>query len=117
MRLREALARGAERVRNWLNGHQGPPPDVAEEVRARLWGWPHLALDDVSCSFRAGVLTLRGCVGTAALRDIAEAVVRRVEGIERVVNEIEVVAEATEWQECERARALGRRTGPTSPAS
>jgi osmotically-inducible protein OsmY len=72
-----------------------PPPvrrvdstDVAERA---LRSSPYLALRNVTCDCRDGVLTLRGCLPTYYLKQVAQAVVARLEGVRQVVNEIQVV--------------------------
>ena len=52
---------------------------------------PYLALKNVQCDFHEGVLTLRGCLPTYYLKQMAQAVVGPISGIHRVVNEIEVM--------------------------
>jgi osmotically-inducible protein OsmY len=65
---------------------------VAEGAEHRLRCNAYLALKNVSCEFREGVLTLRGCLPTYYLKQMAQTEVARVAGVQRVVNEIEVVA-------------------------
>ena len=52
---------------------------------------PYLALKNVQCDFHEGVLTLRGCLPTYYLKQMAQAAVGPVSGIQRIVNEIEVM--------------------------
>jgi hypothetical protein len=121
MQVKAALTWGAELVRSWLNGwrrRSSPgPANVAAQLQRRLWGKPYLALEDVCCSLGDGVLILRGCVGTTALRDIALVLVSRIEGVGRVVNEIEVVPAATGTPSCQRRPARTTQPGPTSATS
>jgi osmotically-inducible protein OsmY len=79
----------------WVIGRVG----VVRRVERRLQGKPYLALKNVSCSHRGGVLTLSGCLATSSLREIAEAIAARVKGVERVENKIEVVAPASPGRE------------------
>lgn len=51
----------------------------------------YLALKNVRCDYHEGVLTLRGCLPTYYLKQMAQSVVARIEGVQRIVNEIEVV--------------------------
>jgi hypothetical protein len=67
------------------------PPGAAEVAEARLRGNPYLALRNVVCTYRHGVLTLYGCLPTYYLKQVALAAVAQVAGVERVANEIEVV--------------------------
>jgi osmotically-inducible protein OsmY len=64
------------------------PADLAERA---LRNSPYLALRNVTCDCRDGVLTLRGCLPTYYLKQVAQAVVARLEGVRQVVNEIQVV--------------------------
>jgi CheY-like chemotaxis protein len=68
----------------------GCPEAAAERAAARLRGAPYLALRNVTCECRGGVLTLRGRLPSHHLKQLALATVARVEGVERVLNEIEV---------------------------
>jgi len=65
--------------------------DPAELAERALRSSPYLALRNVACEHRGGVLTLRGYLPTYYLKQIAQAVVARVEGVRQVVNDIEVV--------------------------
>jgi osmotically-inducible protein OsmY len=65
---------------------------VAEHARSRLLGNPYLALRNVSCEYHEGVLTLRGCLPSYHLKQVAQTAVASLDGVERVVNEIEVLA-------------------------
>jgi osmotically-inducible protein OsmY len=67
-------------------------PQIAEEAEIRLRNNSYLALKNVSCEHREGVLTLRGCLPTYYLKQMAQATVARLAGVQRIVNEIEVIA-------------------------
>jgi osmotically-inducible protein OsmY len=67
-------------------------PGIAESAESRLRGNSYLALKNVSCDYHDGVLILRGCLPTYYLKQMAQAAVARIAGVERVVNEIEVMA-------------------------
>jgi osmotically-inducible protein OsmY len=67
------------------------PADLAERA---LRNSPYLALRNVTCDCRDGVLTLRGCLPTYYLKQVAQAVVARLDGVRQVVNEIQVVSGA-----------------------
>jgi osmotically-inducible protein OsmY len=73
---------------------------VAERAESRLRSNPYLALKNVSCEYCEGVLTLRGCLPTYYLKQIAQTAVARLDGVERIVNDIEVVSPASRkaWQ-------------------
>lgn len=73
-----------------------PRPALAEQIAEGaencLRHNSYLALKNVQCECAEGVLTLRGCLPTYYLKQMAQAVVARLEGVHRIVNEIEVVA-------------------------
>jgi len=66
--------------------------EVADRAEARLRGNPYLALRNVTCEYQDGVLTLRGCLPSYHLKQVAQAAVAEVEGVARVENRIEVLA-------------------------
>ena len=68
------------------------PLGPLEQAEMSLRGNSYLGLKHLSCELEGGVLTLRGCVPTYYLRDLAAAAVERLEGVIRVVNEIQVIA-------------------------
>ena len=63
---------------------------VAELAQRRLRESPYYFLKQIRCEYRAGVLTLRGTVPMWQLRQFAEAIVARVEGVRSIENEVEV---------------------------
>lgn len=69
-----------------------PLRDVSEAAENRLRGHPYLALRHIACDYHDGVLTLRGCLPTYYLKQMAQSAVAPVEGVQRIENEIEVVA-------------------------
>src|SRR5262249_59873266 len=71
------------------------PPETGEPAESRLRRSGYLALQHLSCEFRAGVLTLRGRLPTCYLNQVALAVVGTVEGIQRIDDQLEVAAHTT----------------------
>lgn len=71
-----------------------PAQQIAEGAENCLRHNSYLALKNVHCECAGGVLTLRGCLPTYYLKQMAQALVARLEGVQRIVNEIEVVAVA-----------------------
>jgi hypothetical protein len=69
-----------------------PPHRILEGAESCLRSNPYLALKNVTCDYREGVLTLRGCLPSYYLKQIAQTAVARVAGGVRIVNEIEVVS-------------------------
>src|SRR6202022_4458554 len=65
---------------------------VAREVRHQLLMLPYYGVfDDLAFRVDGGTVTLLGAVTRPTLKSDAERVVKRIEGVERVVNEIEVL--------------------------
>jgi osmotically-inducible protein OsmY len=75
-----------------MNSATDIPSMVAEQARKQLQGQPYRALKHVSCDYRDGTLTLRGRLPSYFLKQMAQAAVARIAGVERIVNHIEVVA-------------------------
>src|SRR5262245_36893001 len=67
-----------------------PPQGIAEGAECCLRGNPYLALKNVSCEYHEGVLTLRGCLPSYYLKQMAQAAVSRVAAGARIVHQIEV---------------------------
>ena len=67
------------------------PAGIDELAERRLRESPYFYLKGLSCEFSMGVLTLRGCVPYEQLRRCAESIVARVDGVDEIVNEIEVM--------------------------
>jgi len=68
------------------------PHAVLEQAETSLRRNSYVALKNISCVYQEGVLTLRGCLPTYYLKQMAQTTVARLAGVERVVNQIEVVA-------------------------
>jgi hyperosmotically inducible periplasmic protein len=75
---------------------QAPDPRVAqleEEVRHRLWMLPYFGVFD-NLEFKVepgGLVTLLGQVRRPTLKSDAEAAVKRISGVDKVANKIEVL--------------------------
>ena len=67
-------------------------PDVAERAETELRRNSYVALKNVACEFRDGVLILNGCLPTYYLKQVAQEAVARLDGIARIENRIEVVS-------------------------
>jgi len=64
--------------------------DIEEQARIRLQHSPYRAIRRVNCRFEDGVLTLEGQVPTFHYKQLAQTAVTHIDGVCRVVNEIEV---------------------------
>lgn len=63
---------------------------VCQAAERRLRESPYYFLRTVRCRFDAGVLTLVGRVPFGQLKQFAENIVLRVEGVQHVVNHVEI---------------------------
>ncbi len=68
------------------------PEQIVEGAENCLRHNAYLSSQNLRCECQEGVLTLRGCLPSYYLRQLAQAVVERLEGVKRIVNEIDVVA-------------------------
>ena len=65
---------------------------IEEAAEGRLRRSSYLALRDIDCMSCEGVVTLRGCLPTYYLKQIAQHVVAELEGVCGISNQIEVLA-------------------------
>jgi len=65
-------------------------PLVQAEAQSRLRKSHYHELRFVSCEFHEGVLTLRGRVSSYHLKQLAQELIRRLDGAEEVNNRLEV---------------------------
>jgi osmotically-inducible protein OsmY len=65
--------------------------EIATIAEARLGASSHPALRKVLCKCDNGVLVLRGRLNSFFHTQLAQETVRKVHGVERIVNQIEVV--------------------------
>ena len=72
------------------NSHNQDRPSVAANAQRRLHASPYASLRRVTCHYHKGVLTLRGCVPTFHMKQVTQTIVALVEGVEQVVNRVEV---------------------------
>ena len=72
-----------------------PQPGLQELAEGRLWRNLYLALKNVACDCRDGVLVLRGCLPSYYLKQVAQEVVARLEGVQAIDNQIQVVPPAS----------------------
>jgi len=65
-------------------------PDVGELAEQRLHESPYHFLKRLKCDIHEGVLTLRGHVPYPQLASCAEAIVSRVDGVDAIINCLEI---------------------------
>ena len=80
---------------------------IAEIAQQRLRQSPYFFLKHLRCHFDSGVLTLGGRVPYRQLKQFAESIVSRVEGVEHVANHVEVIDPLVGPVEVPRARSAG----------
>jgi hypothetical protein len=68
-----------------------PQPGLQELAEGCLRRNPYLALKNVCCDWRGGVLVLRGCLPSYYLKQVAQEAVARLEGVQALDNQIQVV--------------------------
>jgi osmotically-inducible protein OsmY len=68
--------------------------EIAETAEARLCASSHQALRSVFCKYDDGVLVLRGRLNSFFHTQLAQEAVAGIEGVDQVVNQIEVVNRA-----------------------
>ena len=66
------------------------PSNVCELAQRRLRESPYYFLRSLTCHVNRGVLVLRGRVPHNRLREFAEAIVARVDGVQSIENQVEV---------------------------
>src|SRR5688572_7753770 len=77
-----------------ISPRSAQPQRIVEGAESCLRSNSYLALKNVSCDYHDGVLTLRGCLPSYYLKQIAQTAVAQVAGAIRIVNEIEVISGA-----------------------
>ena len=64
--------------------------EVARTAEKRFRACPYVALRSIMCEFHEGVLVLRGQVTSYYLKQLAQEMVRTLDGVELIVNVVEV---------------------------
>jgi osmotically-inducible protein OsmY len=65
--------------------------ELLREATARLGEAPHLSTAHLHCSLHGGVLVLQGRVASYFQKQIAQEVVKHLDGAMQILNQIEVV--------------------------
>ncbi|MCC6127492.1 MAG: BON domain-containing protein [Pirellulales bacterium] len=76
-----------------IRSHADDSQNVAKSVRSSLEQSAYHVLRTVSFSYEHGVLLLRGQLPTYFHKQLAQEAVRRINGVTRIVNQIEVTSE------------------------
>lgn len=64
--------------------------DIEATAKAQLLASPYVAIRKIFCMYDEGMLILRGRLPTFFHKQIAQAVVMRIDGVGQIVNQIEV---------------------------
>jgi hypothetical protein len=80
------------------------PPDLQQLAERLLRSNPYLALKNISCDCRYGVLVLRGSLPSFYLKQVAQEIVSRLEGVEAIDNQIQIVPPPPDQAEAEAAK-------------
>ena len=78
----------SELLNNFRHDSQSNP---ATEARDRIVHHPHLAVQRIWCEYSEQTLILRGDVPSFYLKQLAQTAVAGLQGVDQVVNEIEVI--------------------------
>jgi osmotically-inducible protein OsmY len=68
-----------------------PPGRIKERAERALRKYPYLILERITCEYEDGRLILRGCLPSYFLKQVAQTAVAHLEGVENVMNEIDVL--------------------------
>jgi osmotically-inducible protein OsmY len=68
-----------------------PGTGILQSIERRLRESSYYYLRTISAAHDAGVITLRGRVPTFYLKQTVQAIVEKIEGVERVINLVDVV--------------------------
>ncbi len=64
--------------------------ELRHRVDIAIKGNPHLNGNLVFCQEESGIVVLHGRVGTFFQKQMAQEVLKRLEGVEKIINELEV---------------------------
>ena len=73
-----------------VTGIDGTSRELLERVDSAIKGNPHLTRHQVFCQEEAGIVVLHGRVGSFFQKQMAQETLKRLEGVEKVINELEV---------------------------
>jgi osmotically-inducible protein OsmY len=69
----------------------GPGTNILQLIERRLRDSSYYYLRTITAAYESGVVTLRGRVPTFYLKQTVQAIVEKTDGVERVVNLVDVV--------------------------
>ncbi len=68
----------------------GAPGELLKRVDSAIRGNPHLVGHQVFCQEDSGIVVLHGRVGSFFQKQMAQEALKRLAGVEKVINELEV---------------------------
>jgi osmotically-inducible protein OsmY len=87
----ETVRRIAAKRKNEQSIAELPEDEMAIAAMHRLRSSHNMELKRILCEVRTGILTIRGRVHSYYLKQLAQELVRPVAGVNRIVNQLEVV--------------------------
>ena len=72
------------------NTHTATSDRVVEDLERRFRQSTYCPIRNLKCDFHEGVLTIRGRLPSYYLKQVAQTIARNVDGVEEVVNRVEV---------------------------
>ncbi len=64
--------------------------ELLQRIDTAIKSSPHLSGHEVVCQEESGIVVLHGRVGSFFQKQMAQEALKRLEGVERVINELEV---------------------------
>jgi len=97
--------------------HDEGEEGIIRRARDQLSRSPYSELVRITSSYHRGVLMLRGCVRSQYLKQVAQELVSRIEGVDAIVNHIEVRMAADRGPSGAGVLGPGRDPGPAPPGA
>jgi osmotically-inducible protein OsmY len=73
-----------------VTDHQSSSRELLQRVDLAIKGNPHLSKHRVFCQEESGIVVLHGRVGSFFQKQMAQETLKRMAGVEKVINELEV---------------------------
>ncbi|MEO8269799.1 MAG: BON domain-containing protein [Aureliella sp.] len=73
-----------------VTDHQSASRELLQRVDSAIKGNPHLTRHQVFCQEESGIVILHGRVGSFFQKQMAQESLKRLAGVEKVINELEV---------------------------
>ncbi|MCA9132046.1 MAG: BON domain-containing protein [Planctomycetales bacterium] len=73
-----------------ITNSEGTSRELLQRVDSAIRGNPHLTRHQVFCQEESGIVVLHGRVGSFFQKQMAQETLKRLEGVEKVINELEV---------------------------